>query len=596
MKSINRTFEKILDWKNEHVSDRTFLLMLSLLTGIVTGLATVLLKTIVHTTGTFVNSIVNIDSINMLYFAMPLIGIALTVIYVKYHVKDSLSHGISKVLFAISKNESKIKPHNCYSSIIASTLTVGFGGSVGLEAPTVLTGSAIGSNLSQLFKFDDYRTRTLLLGCGAAAAVSCIFKAPIAGVIFALEVLMLDLSMVSLIPLLIAAVTGSIISTLLLGNSVVFYFVVFEPFNIHNTFYYMFLGVFCGFIGLYFTKVLEFIENRFLSKIKNHTSKLLTGGILLGVLIFFFPPLYGEGYDTLQYLFSKNPSDALHHSLFLPYGDNIWIVALFLLLVVIFKAFAVAFTTGGGGVGGVFAPALFLGGIAGYLSSIVINFIGISHVSQRNFALVGMAGVMAAIMHAPLTAIFLIAEITSGYELFVPIIITATTAYLTIHRFETHSIYTKRLAKEGDLITHDKDKAVLTLLNPDDLIERDFNTINYDSFLGDLILEVAKSHRNIFPVIDNENRFKGMIFLDDIRKIMFDHDLYEEIAVKTLIKQPKVLIYHDDTMKEIVEKFEQTGDWNMVVVNGSKYIGFISKSKMLTLYRELLIKVSYEMG
>ena len=440
--------DNLISFIEKKVPQRTYLHVLSLIVGVVTSIATVILKTVVHTTAVFVNSISNADSANLLYFALPLIGITLTVLYVNYYVKDSLGHGISKILFSISKNDSKIAPHNKYSSIIASTLTVAFGGSVGLEAPAALTGSAIGSNLADRFKVD-YRERTLLLGCGAAAAVACIFKAPIAGVIFALEVLMLNLSISSIVPLLLSAVTGSIVSILLLGESVVFNFAVFEPFQIEFVFYYVLLGIVCGVVGLHFTRALEFIESAFVKRVKSKAQKVLIGGVALGVLIFFFPPLYGEGYETLVHLFSKNPTGALQHSLFLPFAGNVWVFVLFLLLVIFFKAFAVAFTTGSGGVGGVFAPSLFLGGITGFVFSTVIKELQLGDISQRNFALVGMAGVMAAVMQAPLTAIFLIAEITGGYELFIPIIITATCSYLTIHKF-TLCIY-KKISCSGRL-------------------------------------------------------------------------------------------------------------------------------------------------
>jgi CIC family chloride channel protein len=593
MKKLNKLIDKFIIWKSRNLNDRYFLYLLSLLIGIITGLAAVFLKTIVHNTSLLVNSVVNIDSANFAYFTIPLLGITLTLLYLKYFVKDSLSHGVSKVLFAISMKKSKILSHNNYSSIIASTLTVGFGGSVGLEAPVVLTGSSIGANLAQKFNLD-YRSRTLLLGCGAAAAVASIFKAPIAGTIFVIEVLMLDLSVGLLIPLLLSAVTGSIVSSFLLGQDVVFNFAVFEPFQISNIFLYILLGVFCGLIGLYFTRILEFVENKFVTKIKTPFKKLLIGGILLGILIYFFPPLYGEGYETLSFLFSNNPTNALHHSYFLAFSDNIWFVLLFFALVIIFKAFAVAFTTGAGGIGGVFAPSLFLGGVAGFLFSGLINSLNIANLEQRNFALVGMAGVMSAVMHAPLTAIFLIAEITGGYMLFIPIIITATVAFLTIHKFEIHSIYTKQLARTGELLTHDKDKSVLTLLQINDLIENDFKIININAYLGDLIVEIANSKRNTFAVVDDENHFLGLIFLDDIRKMMFDYDLYDEIKIVSIMNLPPAVITKADTAQQVMAKFEKTHAWNLPVVDDTKYIGFLSKSKVLSSYRELLIEVSHD--
>jgi CIC family chloride channel protein len=591
----SKIIKKLLWFKLHYkLSEKSFINLLSLFIGFTTGIVAVLLKTIVHNTSQFVKSLASIDSSNYLFFAFPLIGILLTFLFVKYHVKDTLSHGISRVLFAISKKSSFIPPHNNYSSLIASTLTVGFGGSVGLEAPVVLTGASIGSNFARIFNLS-YRARTLLLGCGAAAAISSIFKAPIAGTVFALEVLMLDLSVSSIIPLLISAVMGSLVSALLLGQKVVFNFAVFEAFNIDNTLLYVLLGIFCGFIGLYFTKVLEKTEFIF-SNIKNQFVKILLGGGILGLLIYFFPPLYGEGYESLADLFSNHPTSVLNHSYFLPYFNSFWLVSLFLLLVILFKAIASSLTTTAGGVGGVFGPSLFLGGVTGYLFSSLINHIQFidKTISTRNFSLVGMAGVLSAVMQSPLTAIFLIAEITGGYSLFVPIIITSTVAYITIHQFESYSVNTKRLAVAGELITHDKDLAVLTLLNINELVETDFKLVNINGVLGDLIVEVAQSNRNAFVVVDAYENFKGIISLDDIRNIMFDDELYEQVKIKSLMKQPPTIILQSDTAAVVMDKFKRTKAWNLPVVDeNNKYIGFLSKSKILSNYREVLVNVSH---
>lgn len=576
------------------IPQRMFFHFLSIFIGIVAALVTVVLKTIVYYLGVFVREIAKLDTTNLLYFILPLIGIILTVIYVRIYIKDSLAHGVSKILFAICKNDSKIKKHNKYSSVIASTLTVAFGGSVGLEAPAALTGAAIGSNISERFNLD-YRKRTLLLGCGTAAAIACIFKAPIAGTIFALEVLMLDLSMSAIVSLLLAAVTGSIISALLLGQNVVFNFVVYETFELHNILFYIILGAICGIVGLYFTRILEFIEVQIASKLKSPFKRIIIGGLGLCVLIFLFPPLYGEGYETLMYLFSKNPENILNYSILFSFSDNIFTFIIFIILIILLKAYAVGLTTASGGVGGVFAPSLFLGGLTGFLFAVILNTAHIGSVSQRNFALVGMAGVMSAVMHAPLTAIFLIAEITGGYGLFIPIIVTATFAYITIYRFEKHSIYTKKLALAGDLLTHNKDKAVLTLLKMKDLIETDFNTVNYNANFGTLIPKIIDSKRNIFPVIDDEGIFRGLIFLNDVREIMFDKNLYNKIEIKNLAKQPKSVIYNDASMQEVMDIFKFTQEWNLPVLDSNrKYIGFLSKSKVLTSYRNLLCEVSHE--
>ena len=591
---LDNKIDKIINLIEKKVPQSLFFHSLSVIIGILTALVAVILKTIVHYLGIFVREIARLDSTHILYFLLPLMGIIITVFYVKKYVNDSLAHGISKILYSISKNESKLKKHNKYSSVIASTFTVAFGGSVGLEAPAALTGAAIGSNLAERFHLD-YRMRTLLLGCGSAAAVACIFNAPIAGTIFALEVLMLDLTINALIPLLLSAVTGSIVSELLLGQSVVFNFAVFEPFDLNNTLLYVFLGIICGLVGLYFTRTLEFIEDFFSTKLASTSKRIILGGLLLCILIFLFPPLYGEGYETLMYLFSPNPENVLNLSVLYSYSGNILSFIIFLLLIVFLKAYAVGITTGSGGVGGVFAPSLFLGGITGFIFALIINMFSITNVSQRNFALVGMAGTMSAIMQAPLTAVFLIAEITGGYALFIPIIITATFAYITIHRFEKNSVYTKKLALSDNLLTHNKDQAILTLLKMDNLIETDFHTVNYEARFGDLISEVVDSTRNIFPVVDDNREFKGLIFLNDIRKIMFNYNLYDEIEIKNLTKKASAVIYKDAPMKDVMKTFESTNEWNLPVIDeAGKYIGFLSKSKVLTSYRELLREVSHE--
>ncbi|MDR0926742.1 MAG: chloride channel protein [Ignavibacteria bacterium] len=573
-----------------NLPDKTRFNILCILVGVLAATASILLKTIVYYIAHFVRTAIGAGSFNFLYFTLPIIGIILTVLFVKYFVRDSLAHGITKALFAISKCDSKLPHHNNYTSIIAGALTVGFGGSVGLEAPIVLTGSSIGSSIAQLFHLN-YRTRTLLLGCGAAAAVASIFKAPIAGTIFALEVLMIEMNVASLIPLLISAVTGSLLSALFLGQNVVFGFAVFEQFNIYNSLYYVVLGLFCGIVGLYFTLVMEFVENRF-SKFVHPITKIAVGGILLGLIIYLVPPLYGEGYESLSHLFSEHPSMLLDNSLFDNLGEDKWLVLLFLFLIILLKPFASSLTTGAGGVGGVFGPSLFLGGISGYLFSGVVNNLELGVLSQRNFSLVGMAGVLSAIMQSPLTAIFLIAEITGGYTLFAPIIITTTVAYITIHRFEKYSVYTKRLANKGELLTHDKDKAVLTLLKFEDVLETDFKTVNVCGFLGDLIKEVSHSSRNTFIVLNDDGDFMGLISLDDIRSIMFDEELYEQIKVDTIMHQPVGIVQKSDTAEDVMAKFNLTGAWNLPVVEGTKYIGCISRSKMLTSYRDLLVEVS----
>jgi chloride channel protein, CIC family len=583
---------RFLTWRDKYLTPRRFTLLLSFVVGLVGGLAAVILKSLVHFIQYLVTSSQVAEKGYLLYLALPLAGIFLTVLFVKYYVKDNISHGVSRILFAISRRNSNIKRHNTFSSMVASALTVGFGGSVGLEAPIVLTGSAIGSNISRYFRLN-YRTTTLLLGCGAAAAIAGIFKAPIAAIIFALEVLMLDLTMASIIPLMISAVTATVVSYFLMGNAIVFVFSVYDPFVLGNLHFYILLGIFCGLISVYFTRGVNIFE-RYSNRIKNPFHKLLIGGVILGLLIYFFPSLYGEGYNALKALATNNPGDIVFGSPFFGIQNNYWVFLAYLFLVLLFKAVAVAVTTGSGGVGGVFAPALFMGGISGFIFSRVVNGFSFFAVSERNFTLVGMAGIMAGVMHAPLTAIFLIAEITGGYGLFIPLITTATISYLTTKYFSSHSIYTERLARKGDLITHHKDRAVLTLLKMENVIEKDFALVKPEANLGDLVKIISKSKRNIFPVVDGKGMFHGVILLDTIREIIFNHDLYQTKHVSELLIDPPALITLNEEMESIMRKFENTGAWNLPVVNEGKYVGFISKSKIFNVYRKLLVQFSEE--
>ena len=581
-----------LIWRMRNIGQKQFVLLLSFIIGLLGGIAAVILKNIVHYTSDFLTHELDITRANFLYFAYPLVGILLTVLFIKIFVKDSIGHGISRILFAISKNNGILKPHNTYSSMIASTLTVGFGGSVGLEAPIVLTGSSIGSAISQFLRLN-YKTTTLLIGCGAASAIAGIFKAPIAASTFALEVLMLDLTMGSIIPLLISAVTGALVSYFLMGQAAIFYFTLQDPFVPNNIPYYMILGILCGLVSVYFTRGARFVEDK-ISMIKNPYYKLLTGGVVLGLLIFFLPPLYGEGYDTLRAILTGNAQDVTYGSFFFGIRNQFWYFIIFLVLVIIFKIIAMAVTTGSGGIGGIFAPALFNGGITGYVVARVINQLDFINVSERNFSLVGMAGIMAGVMHAPLTAIFLIAEITGGYGLFIPLMVTSTISYLTIMYFEPHSIYTDRLAKRGELITHHKDKAVLTLLRLEKVIEKDFITIHPEASLGELVKIISRSKRNIFPVIDDDGILVGIVLLDNIRDIIFNPELYEKTKVNTLMSMPPAFVNKNDTMEGVMAKFEDSGAWNLPVLDNGKYIGFISKSKIFNSYRKLLVQFSEE--
>jgi CIC family chloride channel protein len=590
--TINNLLISIHKWRVHNISHRNFVLILSLVIGLISGLAAVLLKNAVHYTHFFLTRGFDAKDGNLLYLAYPLIGMGLTVLFVKYIVKDNISHGISRILYSISKNNSHLKTHNNYSSFIASTLTVGFGGSVGLEAPVVLTGASIGSNLARIFRMD-YRTITLMIGCGAAGAIAGIFKAPIAALIFALEVLMLDLTMASLIPLLIAAVTGASISAFLMGSAAIFSFHITSPFTLTNIPFYIILGIVTGLVSLYVTRANMFIENKF-GQIKNATTKLIVGGITVSTLIFLLPPLYGEGYDVLSDILNGKGNEIVNNSFFYSFKDHHWLFIGFLLLVLFLKVVAMAFTTSGGGIGGVFAPSLFMGGVAGFLTSRFINFFGYYRVPEENFALAGMAGVMAAVMHAPLTAIFLIAEITGGYQLFIPLIITATISYLTINLYEPHSIYTKRLASRGELITHHKDKAVLSRLSIKGLIENNFLPIGPDDTLGDLVKVIARSPRNVFPVVDNENMFLGVVFINDIRNIMFNHDLYEKTFVRNLMYMPEPVVNLSESMEDVARKFSECSHYNLPVLENGKYAGFVSRANVFSAYRSLVKEFSQE--
>ncbi|MEY1640283.1 chloride channel protein [Tenuifilum osseticum] len=574
------------------LGERRISLILSFVIGLLSGVAGVALKNTLHWVRDFVSGLVPMNTASLLYFGLPTIGILLTLLFVRYLIKDDLSHGVTKVLYSISRQGSKLKSHHMFSSIFGSALTIGFGGSVGAEAPIVLTGSAIGSNVGNFFRMN-YKTRTLLIGCGAAGAIASIFKAPIAGIVFTLEVLMLDLTTASIVPLLISAVTASSVSYFLMGRNVVFAYDVIRPFALHNIPWFVLLGIFCGLVSLYFIRTIWRIEKRF-KQTRSPYKKWIAGTLILGALIFVFPPLFGEGYDVLQALLDGRSEYIFYNSPLYEFQNNYWLLIGSLFLIIALKAVATAVTNGAGGVGGIFAPSLFIGGISGFLVAKLINQFNFIDVSESNFALVGMAGTMAGVMHAPFMAIFLIAEITGGYALFVPLMITSTIAYLTIMYFEPHSIYTKRLAMRGELITHHKDKAVLTLLNVTKVIETDFLPIEPTETLGSLVKKVSQSRRNVFPVVTTDGKFVGIVMLDDIRPIMFDASRYDTTTVQEIMNLPPEIITINESMESVMNKFEYSKAWNLPVVDGDKYVGFVSKSKIFSVYRNLLIEFSEE--
>jgi len=580
---------KFLIWRNRHLSNRQFIFLLSVIIGVFSGLAAVFLKNAVFVVHNLIFKRQPVDNLNLLYFILPLAGILITVLFVSVLIREDLSHGISRILFSISKQTGKLKPHNTYSSFVGSILTVAFGGSVGLEAPIALTGSAIGSNFGRILRLN-YKTTIILIGCGASGAIAGIFKAPIAAVLFSLEVLMLDLTLWSIIPLLISSITSLTISYFFLGKAEIFSFELSEPFILARIPWYIVLGIFCGLISLYFTRGVLFIESLF-ARIKNTFYKALVGGWLLGLIILALPPLFGEGYDALDSLLNGTPVEITHGSLFYGIQDNMLVFGVFLVLILIFKVVATAITIGAGGVGGIFAPSLFMGGIGGYFMARIINFVSFNSVSERNFSLVGMAGVMAGVMHAPMTAIFLIAEITGGYGLLMPLILTAVISFITILYFEPHSIYTVRLAKKGELITHHKDKAILTLMDMGKVIEVDFTVLSPNDKLADLVEAIARSKRNIFPVV-SQGMLVGIVLLDDIRHIIFNTDMYHVTYVRDLMILPPAHVSPDDPMEDVMKKFEETGSWNLPVIKNGKYVGFLSKSKLFTVYRKWLLDIT----
>lgn len=583
---------RFLVWRHKHMTERQFILLLSILVGFSSGIVAVILKNVVHLIQTLIGSEVVKQYENYLYFVYPGIGILLAVFLIKYVIRYKVGHGIPSTLFAISKKSARIPKKAMYSSLITSAITVGFGGSVGLEGPTVGSSSAIGSNLAQWGRMP-FKIRTLMLGCGAAGAMSGIFNAPIAAIVFALEVIMLDLTATSLIPLLMASVSAALTSTFISGDETLFNIAVRDPFAFNDLPFFLLLGGATGIFSVYFSKVYWLVESQF-ERIKKYRVRILVGAGLLGLLIFFFPPLYGEGFGIIKSLLNGNDTFLLEGTYFYEYADKVWVIMVFLLLVVFVKAFATAITLGAGGVGGIFAPSLFLGSVIGYLFAKLINVYTWFNLSERNFTLVGMGGVIAGVLHAPLTALFLIAEITGGYDLVIPLMLTAAVGFMTSKYFTPHSLYTMQLAKRGELITHDKDKAVLTLMSLHSEVETDFLSVGPDDSLGKLVKVVSKSKRNLFPVLDDEKNLKGIVLLDDIRQIMFEPELYDKLLVKEVMSDYPTSVSSTDAMDTVMEKFNITNAWNLPVIDNGVYKGFVSKSKLFNAYRKILQDFSTE--
>lgn len=580
---------KISQWRVKYIQQRQLMLILSALTGLAVGFSAVIIKNLVHLIKEVLTVGLAGNYRSYLYFIFPVVGILLTILFIRYINRRPVRHGIPSVLFAISKNRGIIRRHNLYSSIITSALTVGFGGSVGLEGPTVATGAAIGSNTGRMLKLS-YKEIVLLLACASAGAMSSIFKAPIAAVVFALEVIMVDLTVWSMIPLMIASVTAVLTSYFFQGQNVLYSFELTEAFLLSEIHFYLLLGILTGFVSVYFTRVYNFISRRF-EKITNPYRKLLIGGGLLGIIIFFLPSLYGEGYEEINQGLHGGTGFLFHNTFYQSFSENRYLILLFLLVIILLKAVATTLTFAAGGIGGIFAPSLFTGVNTGLFFALVANLFG-ADIPVSNFALVGMAGSIAGIIHAPFTAIFLIAELTGGYELFLPLMIASTISYATVRIFEKNSVYTVQLAQRGELMTHHKDKNILLMMNVSELIEKNFSKIYVDNTLGDLIRVIKKSRRNVFPVVDDEGYFRGIVKLDDIRDIMFETDLYDKTLVSDLSFMPTHTINVDEPMESVARKFQESGRYNIAVLRDGKYLGFVSRAKVFSSYREMLKQFS----
>ena len=588
--------QRLHHWRTEHVSDRQFLIVVSFLVGVFAAFAAFILHWLINEIQYLLTARFDVRTYNWLYLVFPVVGIYLTSLFVKYVVKDNISHGITRILYAISRKQNRLKRHNCWSSVIASAITIGFGGSVGAEAPIVLTGSAIGSNLGQLFRFDG-KTLMMMLGCGASAAIAGIFKAPIAGLVFTLEVLMIDLTMASLMPILISSVTATCITYILVGSDSLFEFHLDGVWQVERIPATILLGIFCGLVSLYFIRLMTLCENGF-GRLKRYPYvKLLVGGLVLSSLIFFFPSLYGEGYNSINILLNgKTEADwaqLLNNSLFYGHGH---LLLIYVGLVLATKVLATSATNGGGGCGGTFAPSLFIGAFAGFFFSRLWNVYEVGvYVPEKNFALLGMAGVMAGVMHAPLTGIFLIAELTGGYQLFIPLMIVSICAYLTIIIFEPHSIYGMRLAREGKLITHHTDKSVLTLMSLESIIERQYTPLSVDLTLGQLVKKVSMSGSEFLPVLDKGGKLLGEIDLMKIRHLMFRTELYQHFTVAQIMSKSPGVLGFNDPMEDVMSTFDKTDAAILPVTDTEgRLIGYINRTRMYAMYRKIVADFSQE--
>ena len=585
--ALTPLLDRLIYWRERHISERYFILILSLLIGVTMALVAGFLKFIIHHIEGFI--LQHIEDHSYLYLIFPAVGILLSLLFVRYIVRDDISHGVTKVLSAISQRKSRIKPHNTWSSLLASAITIGFGGSVGAESPIVLTGAAVGSNFGRLFRLEQ-RNLMLLIGCGVAGAIGGVFKAPISGLVFVIEVLLLDLTMASVLPLLVSSVSAASVAYIISGKEILFQFIQTDPYHIERIPLMILLGVVCGLMSLYFSKTMFRFEGE-LRRIANYRVRYLISAVILSLLIFLFPPLYGEGYDAVNILLDGQYTQLLDGSIFEAFSSSYWVVFAFFLLTVLFKVFASVSTNSGGGCGGLFAPTLFMGGLTGFIFSYLVNYFSSLNVfiSPKNYILLGMAGLMAGVMHAPLTGVFLIAELSGGYNLFLPLMLVSLTSFATIRIFMPHSIYSLRLAEQGKLLTHQKDTAVLTLMNLESVLERDFEVVRPEMSLGEMVGVISVSHRNSFPVVDDRGMLVGIVELDNVRNIMFRPELYDRYKVRKIMVTPEVKISASMPMTEVMRLFDETKAWKMPVVDDEgRYLGFISKSAIFNSYREVL--------
>ncbi|MDM8160534.1 chloride channel protein [Labilibaculum sp. K2S] len=586
----NTRWRRFLIWRLRHINNQSFILILSVLIGIASGMTALVLKTAVYRGREFLLEGINWSYQNYLFFLYPMIGVGLTLVFRKYILRDLAKHNLTSLLHAISKRNSIVKLHKTYSSVIGAIITAGFGGSIGLESPIISSGAAIGSNMGRNFHLN-YKEITLMLACGASGAIAAIFNTPIAAIVFALEVLLIDLSRFSLIPLLMASVSGAITTKLFLDEDILIEFAIIHPFAIRDIPFFILLGILSGLVSVYFTKTFLWIENRF-EQVKFLRNRMLIGGLSLGILIFYFPALYGEGYNTVKALVGGNLAEVFRSSLFEDYTDVWYMVVIFIGALVFFKVIAASITLGAGGIGGIFAPSVFTGAMLGFLFVFIYNHFELGEpLSESNFTLVGMASVLGGVLHAPLTGIFLIAEITSGYELIVPLMLSTTISFITVKSLQKESIVTAQLVKRGELITHNKDLAVLRFMQLSKVIETDLISISEDGNLGDLVKVISKSKRNIFPVLTEEGYLIGIILLDEVREIMFNSELYS-MPISNFMIMPPASISFTDSMEKVLAKFKETESWNLPVLDKGKYVGFVSKSKLFSAYRQHLLEIT----